>query len=125
MSSRKIRNWDGTQSWEPEAIHYPRDEKEIVELIKGAAEDRKCIKAVGRALSWSDIIDMPEMAIRFDKMDEVLEVDRDNRRIRLQAGTRLKNVNEILAKHGLAFDNFGSIILQTDARRASSALPGL
>jgi L-gulonolactone oxidase len=115
MSSRRIRNWDGTLSWKPDAIHHPKDEGQIAELIRQATKERKRVKAVGEALSWSDIIDVPEIAIRFDKMAEVLEVDSDNRRIRVQAGARLKYVNEVLAKHGLAFDNFGSIVMQTAA----------
>ena len=113
MSSKIIRNWDGSRTWQPEAIHYPESEEEIAGLIRRAAEDSKRVKALGSALSWSDINDSPEIAIRFDRMAEVLEVDRDQGLIRLQAGARLKDVNEVLARHGLAFDNFGSIILQT------------
>jgi L-gulonolactone oxidase len=115
MPSEKIKNWDGTQSWTPDVIHYPEDEDQVVGLIRRAAEDNKRIKAVGAALSWSDIIDMSQVAIRFNRMAKVLEVDRENRRIRVQAGAGLKHVNEVLAQNGLAFDNFGSIILQTAA----------
>jgi len=115
MSSKVIRNWDGTQCWEPEKIHHPKNAEEIAELIRRAVQDGKRLKAVGSALSWSDIIEVPEMAIRFDGMAEVLEVDRDNRRIRVQGGTCLNQANEVLAKHGLAFDNFGSIVTQTAA----------
>jgi FAD/FMN-containing dehydrogenase len=42
-------------------------------------------------------------------MDKVLDVDVENHLVRVQAGARLKDVNEALAAHGLAFDNFGSI----------------
>jgi FAD/FMN-containing dehydrogenase len=56
MSSKVIRNWDGTQSWKPEEIHCPESEEQIAGLIRRAAEDRKRVKAVGGALSWSDII---------------------------------------------------------------------
>lgn len=115
MSSKRIRNWDKTQSWTPEEIHLPTNEEQITESILRALENKKRLKAVGQALSWSDIADMPGRALRFDKMARVLDVDRDNRRIRLQAGARLKYVNEVLAQKGLAFDNFGSIILQTAA----------
>jgi FAD/FMN-containing dehydrogenase len=94
MSSKVIRNWDGTQSWRPEAIHCPESEEQIAGLIRRAAEDRKRVKAVGGALSWSDIIDIPQIAIRFDKMAEVLEVDRDNHSIRLQAGAHRKDKND-------------------------------
>jgi FAD/FMN-containing dehydrogenase len=115
MRSKRIRNWDKTQSWKPEAIYCPEDEEQITELIWMASKHQKQVKAVGGALSWSDIIDVPQIAVRFDKMAKVLGVDRDNRRIRVQAGARLNHVNEVLAQNGLAFDNFGSIVLQTAA----------
>ena len=113
MRSKRIRNWDRTRSWKPEEIHHPEEESEISKVVQQAVQDGKRVKPVGSALSWSDITDIPQIAIRFDRMAEVLEVDRDNHRLRLQAGARLKNVNEILARRGLAFDNFGSIVLQT------------
>ena len=115
MNSKKIRNWDGTLTWRPENIYQPKDEEKIAKLIKRAVEDQKRIKAVGRALSWSDIIDIPENAICFSEMDNVISVDRDKQQVSVQAGARLRDVNEVLAQHGLAFDNFGSIVLQTAA----------
>ena len=99
----------------PETIYKPADEEHIARLIQRTIDSQKRIKAVGSALSWSDIADMPENAILFDNMDKVLEVDKDNKQVRVQAGARLKDVNELLAEHGLAFDNFGSIVLQTAA----------
>ena len=115
MSSARIRNWDRTRSWTPEEIHHPDNEEQIAGLIHRAVENKKRLKPIGQALSWSDIADMPGGTIRLDRMARVLEVDRDKRLIRLQAGARLKYVNEVLARHGLAFENFGSIILQTAA----------
>ncbi len=115
MNTSKIRNWDGTQSWEPQAIYKPRSEEQVVEVIRRALEEQKRVKAIGSALSWSDVIDMPEIAIQFDDMSAVLAVDRDKRRVRLQAGALLKNINDVLAGQALAFDNFGSIVQQTAA----------
>ena len=95
MNSKKIKNWDRTQSWMPGKIYQPADEEQIAGLIRRAAEDQNHIKAIGGALSWSDIIDLPENAMIFGKMDKVLDVDRDNRKVRV--GARLKDVNQTLA----------------------------
>lgn len=124
MSKETIRNWDGTQFWTPEAVYHPQNEEQIAALIQQAGDTKKRVKVVGEALSWSDIIDVPTTAMRFDKMAAVLEVDRDSRRIRLQPGARLNDVNEVLAQHGLAFDNFGSIILQTAAGYTATGTHG-
>ncbi len=124
MNPETIRNWDGTRSWTPEAVHHPQNEEQIAALVRQACDSEKRVKVLGEALSWSDIIDVPKTAMRFDRMAAVLEVDRDRRRIRLQPGARLNEVNEILAQNGLAFDNFGSIVLQTAAGHTASGTHG-
>jgi L-gulonolactone oxidase len=110
-----IRNWDRTQRWRPEEVHHPADEKEVARLVRRAAEGGKRVKAVGSALSWSDIIDMPQAALRFDRMADVVNVDRDRCLITVQPGAVLRDVNDVLYENGLAFDNFGSIVIQTAA----------
>lgn len=126
MESRTIRNWDGSLSWRPEAIHRPRDEAEVAQVVRRAAEDGRRVKPVGEALSWSDAWSgaqsgagsvaggVPAEAVRFDRM-AAIDVDRDAKRVRVGAGAKLEQVNEALAAHGLAFDNFGSIVMQTAA----------
>ncbi|UCG23489.1 MAG: FAD-binding protein [Chloroflexota bacterium] len=119
-----IRNWDGSQIWRPEQIHRPADEEAVIALIKQAAEEGKRLKPVGNALSWSDIADVPALAIQFDNMSSILDVDRDGKSIKLQAGAPLMRVNESLADHGLALDNFGSIVKQTAAGYIATASHG-
>ena len=108
-----IVNWDRTQSWTPEAVHAPASEAEVADLVRRAAEQGHRLKPVGGALSWSDVIDIPGRAMRFGALDRVVAVDRDARTVRVQPGVRLRDLNEVLAEHGLAFDNFGSIVMQT------------
>ena len=113
MASEQIRNWDKTQTWRPEAIHRPRDEEELAAVVRRAVDAGHRVKPIGSALSWSDCIDIPQQCFRFDRMADVVAVDVASRRVTVQAGARLADVNEALAKHGLAFDNFGSIVVQT------------
>jgi L-gulonolactone oxidase len=109
----QIRNWDGTQSWTPAAIHSPATEGEVAALVRAAAARGGRVKPLGSALSWSDIIDVRETAMRFDRLAEVLHVDPAERRVTVQSGIGMRQLNEVLATHGLAFENFGSIVMQT------------
>lgn len=115
MATETIRNWDRSRSWTPAAVHHPVDEDEIVTLIRQAVDRGAPLKPVGNALSWSTVADIPTAAMRFDNMARVLKVDREGRRITVQSGTPLMLVNETLAQHGLALDNFGSIVKQSAA----------
>jgi len=124
MKTATVTNWDRTQSWTPEALHEPNSEAEVAEVVRRAAGDKRRIKALGSALSWSDAIDMPGQAIRFPRMARVLDVDRRARTVRVQAGAPLFVVNDELAHHGLSFDNFGSIVIQTAAGYIGTASHG-
>ncbi len=124
MRTDTITNWDRTQAWTPERVHEPQSEAEIAEQIRRAAEAGKRLKAIGSALSWSDCIDMPGQAMRLPKLSRVLEVDREARTVRVQAGAPLHAVNDALAEHDLSFDNFGSIVLQTAAGYLGSGSHG-
>jgi len=115
LRTATVTCWDRTQSWTPEVLHDPATEAAITTAIERAVEGGRRIKPIGSALSWSDVIDLPGQAIRFDRMSRVLDVDPDARTVTVQAGARLSEVNRALAARGLSFDNFGSIVLQTAA----------
>ncbi len=110
-----IHNWDRTQFWSPRTIHAPRTEDELGDAIRRAAGAGRRLKAHGGALSWSDIIDVPDGLVRLDRMNDVIEVDREHGLITVAGGARMRDLHEVLAAHGLAFDNFGSIVAQTAA----------
>lgn len=114
MRSMTIRNWDGSQWWRPSAIHHPADEQDVARIVRRAAEEGRRVKPIGGALSWSDAIDVPAEALRLDRMTKI-DVDAESKRVRVQAGARLADINEALARHGLALDSFGSIVMQTAA----------
>ncbi len=113
MPARTIVNWDRTLRWTPTVVEEPQSEEDVVRAVRRARDAGERIKAVGAALSWSEAAAVPARAIRFDRMAEVLEVNREQKTVRMQPGAKLARVNQILAEHGLAFDNFGSITMQT------------
>lgn len=109
---RTIHNWDRTLTWTPTVVHQPRSTEEIVRVVQRASERGGHVKAVGSALSWSDVADIPEEAIQLDAM-ETVDVDTSAGLVRVGAGAKLKTVNEVLARHSLSFENFGSITMQS------------
>src|SRR5512133_1989956 len=112
MPARTIVNWDRTLRWTPTVLEEPRSEEDVVRAVRRALDAGERIKPVGAALSWSDAAAVPARAIRFDRMASVLEVDREEKTVRLQPGAKLAHVNRVLAEHGLALDNLASITLQ-------------
>lgn len=112
MRIRRIHNWDRTLSWRPSALHRPARTEDVARIVADAARRGARVKAVGGALSWSDVAGIPDEVVVLDDMAGVT-VDVEHRRATVQAGARLSDVNEVLAEAGLAFENFGSITMQT------------
>ena len=72
--------------WRPKAVHRPRDEQEIVELVTRVAEEGGRLKPVGSGLSWSDINEVEgEHLLRLDRMASI-DVQPDSKRVCVQLG---------------------------------------
>ena len=49
-----VANWAGNQRWSPQGVAEPRDENQVVDVVRRAAEERVRLKVIGGAHSWSD-----------------------------------------------------------------------
>jgi L-gulonolactone oxidase len=112
---KTLRSWAGNVEWTPRAIHHPRNEQEVCELVRRIAGEGGRLKPVGSGLSWSDINEVQgQHLLLLDQMESIF-VDAEHRRVRVQGGALLKDINDSLARAGLSLDNFGSIVTQTAA----------
>jgi FAD-linked oxidoreductase len=123
-ASYRFRNWARTHSCQVAACHQPRDEEEIVELVRSARRRGVRLKAVGGGHSWSDIALTDGELVRLDGYDRVLAVDRERHQVTVQAGIRLRQLNELLPEHGLGLSNLGSIAEQSIAGATATATHG-
>lgn len=114
-AGERLTNWDETRTWAPAKIHDPATDEEVADIVKRAVEQGRRVKAIGGALSWSDCAVSEDEVVRMDKMATVLDHNADDKWIKVQGGARLSTVNDALAAAGLAFDNFGSIVMQSAA----------
>ena len=111
----KLKSWAGNVVWRPKAVHRPRDEEEITELVSQAAESGDRLKPVGAGLSWSDINEVEgQHLLLLDRMTAI-DVQDDARRVRVQGGAVMSDIQRALAERHLTFDNIGSIVSQTAA----------
>jgi FAD/FMN-containing dehydrogenase len=101
-----FRNWAQTQSCTPDRFYRPRNTEEVVEVVREAAQSDVRLKVVGAGLSYTDAALSPPRGwlISLEHMNRVLEVDKVNGRVRVQAGIRLGDLNELLAQHRLALE---------------------
>ncbi len=122
--ARTYLNWSRTERCTPVRYEEPASEAAVVALVKTAAADGLTVRVVGARHSWSDIAMGDGVLVSLDRMQEVIEVDRENLRVRLQAGIRLTRLNEELAAVGLALPILGSIAEQSIAGVLSTGTHG-
>lgn len=112
---KKLKSWAGNVVWRPKAVHRPKDEQDIAELVTRVAEEGVRLKPVGSGLSWSDINEVEgQHLLLLDRMTAI-DVQADARRVRVQGGAVMSDIQRTLAEHHLALDNIGSIVTQTAA----------
>lgn len=117
-------NWAGIYSCRPLSIDSPASEDEIVAIVLAAAERGERVKVVGSGHSFTDIACTEGRLIKLDRYNKVLEVDRDTRTVRVQAGITILQLSAALGAAGLAMENMGDVGYQTISGAISTATHG-
>ena len=124
MAVRAWRNWGRTQSCRPAAVAKPTTEGEIAQIVHGAAARGQRVKVVGAGHSFTDIACTDGVQVSLDDYNKVLDVDRAAGRVTVQAGIRLRDLNEALAQQGFAMSNLGDIAYQSIAGATQTGTHG-
>ncbi|MHB1537901.1 MAG: D-arabinono-1,4-lactone oxidase, partial [Solirubrobacteraceae bacterium] len=126
MSERsdQWRNWSGDEGCSPLRLERPRSVEELASVVGRAAEEGFRVRVVGAGHSFSDVACSDGVLIDLARLSGVLEVDRDARAVRVEAGISIRALNRELAVHGLALENLGDIDVQSIAGAISTATHG-
>ncbi|KAF3442490.1 hypothetical protein FNV43_RR16406 [Rhamnella rubrinervis] len=125
-----VSNWSGTHEVQTRVFHQPETLEELEQVVKDAHQNKSRIRPVGSGLSPNGIglsrIGMVNLAL----MDNVLEVDKEKKTVRVQAGIRVQQLVDGIKDYGLTLQNFASIreqqiggILQVGAHGTGARLP--
>ena len=120
----KWRNWGKTQECRPSGTARPKSEGDVRETVLNAAKSGRTVKVVGAGHSFTDIACTDGVMVSLDDYGEVLNVDKAKGTITVQAGIRLRDLNEALAREGLGMSNLGDIAYQSIAGSISTATHG-
>jgi FAD/FMN-containing dehydrogenase len=101
-------NWSRTFTAQPRRFEQPTTEKQICRLVRESSKLR--VVASGHSFNASPLSSGTMMSL--DAYDRILSIDTENHVARVQAGVRLRDLNQRLAEAGLALPLLGS----TDAQ---------
>jgi len=105
-------------------VDTPTTDAALVEIVQEARRRGQTVKVVGAGHSFTDIACTTGRLVRLDGYGRVLEVDRERCLVTVEAGIRLRDLNERLAAEGLALANLGDIDVQTVAGAISTGTHG-
>ncbi|MGV1048511.1 MAG: D-arabinono-1,4-lactone oxidase [Solirubrobacterales bacterium] len=118
------RNWAGDQSCAPREIRRPGSREELRELVAAAAAAGRRVSVAGSGHSFTEAAMTAGTMLRIEALAGVLDADPSSGLVRVAAGTVLADLNEELARLGLAMENLGDIDRQTLAGAISTGTHG-
>lgn len=104
-----VSNWSGTHEVSTRTFLQPESLRDLEVVVRDAHQSKQKIRPVGSGLSPNGIGLQRAGMINLALMDKVLEVDREKKRVRVQAGIRVSQLVDELKDHGLTLQNFASI----------------
>nr|WP_244409101.1 D-arabinono-1,4-lactone oxidase [Stackebrandtia nassauensis] len=117
-------NWAGTAKTTPRRVLSPTGPDDIAKLVSEAAGRGGRLKAAGSGHSFTGIAVADDILLRLDGYRPEPVVDRETSRVTVPAGITLRELNPLLAHHGLALPNLGDIDAQTLAGATSTGTHG-
>lgn len=116
--------WAKTYHSVPELYIRPQSLEEIQKLVNLARRCRRRLVVTGCGHSPSDLTCTSSWLVNLDGYSDVVSVDKANKTMVVQAGTRLRDLNARAHEHGLTMPNLGSIHDQAIAGAIATATHG-
>lgn len=119
-----IATWAGNRASRPQAVLRPASEEQVAAILADAAANGRRVKPIGASHSWSGAQLTDGVLLRLDQMQGVRAVDTEAGTIRVDAGTRLKDLLRLLGERGLSLPVRGSIAEQSIAGATATGTHG-
>jgi L-gulonolactone oxidase len=117
-------NWAGDQACRPAEIVAPASRDELSKAIAAAAAAGRTVSIAGSGHSFTETAMTDGTLLRIEALKGVLDADPASGLVKVAAGTVLADLNEELARLGLAMENLGDIDRQTIAGAISTGTHG-
>ena len=117
-------NWAGTETSKLARVATPRDESEVVEEVRRAADRSLRVKAIGAGHSFTGVAVTDGVQLRLGALTGVTSIDSTRGEATVRAGTPLHVLNDELGTFGYAMPNLGDIDRQSIAGATGTGTHG-
>src|SRR5690242_12555216 len=117
-------NWAGDQRCRPARFERPGNREELAEVVAAATAAGQRVKVAGAGHSFTEAAMTDGVMIDLGALSGVLDADPGSGLVKVAGGTGLAELNEELARLGLAMENLGDIDSQTISGAISTGTHG-
>lgn len=120
-------NWSGTQTANPFGVHTPASAEEVAAVVRAAHAAGRTVRPLGAGHSFTPVAATDGDQLQLDSMSGLVGVHTDtagHATATFRAGTRLRDVPDLLRPHGLALANQGDVDPQSLAGAISTGTHG-
>lgn len=103
-----------------ENLHTPKNETDIINIVKDAYQNNRKIRVVGDGHSWSLIAQSQDIMVSLTEYRGIVNVDKDEMTVTVKAGTPLEEPSRELDEINLGMINLGSVAGQSIAGAIST-----
>lgn len=123
-ASGEWRNWTGDQGCRPAQVVRPGSRAELAEAVAAAAAAGEKVRVAGAGHSFTGAALTAGTMVQVDALSGVIDADAESGLVKVAGGTVLADLNEELARLGLAMENLGDVDRQTIAGAISTGTHG-
>ncbi|GAB0106785.1 L-gulono-1,4-lactone dehydrogenase [Nocardia sp. JMUB6875] len=117
-------NWAGDQSCTPASFADPGSPEDVAAVLAQAEANGHTVRVAGSGHSFTETVLTDGTLMRLNKLDKILNVDRESGLVRVEAGRTLNATSTALHPMGLAFPNLGDIDVQSIAGATATGTHG-
>tara|TARA_R110002167_G_scaffold16907_1_gene65450 strand:- start:799 stop:2259 length:1461 start_codon:yes stop_codon:yes gene_type:complete len=114
-------NWSGNLKAQPSIRAVPKNEQQLVDLIKNSKQTIRC---VGAGHSWTPLVPTEDTLISLARFRGVKKVDSSTMEAEIGAGTLLSQIGEPLWQQGVSLRNMPDIDTQALAGAIATSTHG-
>ncbi len=124
MTTQRWNNWSGYVQCTPKQLAKPATLDELRRIVADSARNGRHIRVVGSGHSFTPLVQTEDVLVSLNNWQGIDDLNLQEGRVKVRAGTKLRALGEALFAHGAALDNLGDIDVQSVAGAISTGTHG-
>ncbi|RNB79448.1 FAD-binding protein [Brevibacillus nitrificans] len=122
--AKRWSNWAGNVKSQPKQVTVPDSLEDVVSIVRDCKRSGRSIRVVGSGHSFTPIAQTDDCLLSLDRLTGLYAVDPAERTVEVWAGTKLKDLGQLLFDQGYSQENLGDINAQSIAGAISTGTHG-